>query len=325
MNIYLGVDGGGTKTKFLMCDERGTYLASSVQPTCHYLQCGLDGVTQVMKNGLQACLSQAQFQEADIRSVFVACAGYGDIEQDNPKIEAAVKKAFSAFPYVIGNDTENALAGSLAGKPGINVIAGTGSIGLGKDEAGNMMRCGGWHHFFGGDEGSAYWIACKLILHFTRQSDGREPKTALYAYIKDYYHFTHDSDILTLTIDTYQYDRTKIAAMSQHVYELANMQDPVALQIFKDAAKELSDMIISIYHGLSFTSSSIPISYSGGVFKSGDYILKPLQDYLSVLPSFTLHSPILPPDGGSVLLAMKQDGCMINQDIISNVKQASQI
>lgn len=325
MSIYLGVDGGGTKTKFLMCDETGAYLASSIQPTCHYLQCGLDGVTKVMKDGLQDCLNQANLQVMDITHAFVACAGYGDIEPDNPKIEAAVKKAFSAFPYVIGNDTENALAGSLAGQPGINVIAGTGSIGLGKNEEGAMMRSGGWHHFFGGDEGSAYWIACKLILHFTRQSDGREPRTALYTYIKDYYKFTYDSDILTLTIDTYQYDRTKIAAMSQRVFELANMRDPIALQIFDEAAKELSDMIISIYHGLSFTSSSIPISYSGGVFKSGDFILQPLQNYVSILPSFTLHAPLLSPDAGSVLLAMKQDGCIINNDIIANLKQAAQI
>lgn len=324
MKYYLGVDGGGTKTKFALCDEHGMIVSTSLQPTCHYMQCGFDGIYEVMQYGLQECLIQANIQVSQIKQAFVACAGYGDIIKDNPHIESAVHRAFPMFPYVIGNDTENALAGSLAGAAGINIIAGTGSIALGKNEAGKMMRCGGWHHFFGGDEGSAHWIACKLILHFTRQSDCREPKTALYSYLKEFYHFTEDSDILSLSIDTWHCDRTKIASMSKLISELALMQDPVALNILTKAAKELADMIIAVYQGLSFSSPSVLVSYSGGVFKSDEMILRPLRNYLSVLPSYTLVSPILPPDAGSLILAMKQDQLEISEYIIQNLSKTKE-
>ena len=59
--------------------------------------------------------------------------------------------------YRCGNDMVCAWAGSLGGEDGINIVAGTGSIGYG-ERAGASARAGGWGEVFG-DEGSAYWIA----------------------------------------------------------------------------------------------------------------------------------------------------------------------
>lgn len=320
MNYYLGVDGGGTKTKFIICDANGVLQAQSIQPTCHYLQCGLKGVTSVMRDGLLECLNSCSVKAEQIAFAFIACAGYRDIEKDSPAIEEAVRNAYPNIPHMLGNDMENALAGSLAGAPGINVIAGTGSIGLGKNERKDMVRSGGWHHIFGGDEGSAYWIACRLIQHFTKQSDGREARTALYRTVKKEYQLQEDSDILTTCVVKWNFDRTRIAAMSQTVYTLACQKDSAAIEIFKEAAKELADIYLAIYRQLSFTSESIPVSYSGGVFKSGSYILEPLKDYLSVQPKLKLTAPILSPDAGSIILAMQCNGCLINEKIIENLR-----
>ena len=320
MNYYLGVDGGGTKTKFIICDAFGRLQAQSIQPTCHYLQCGLDGVTKVMQDGMYDCLNSSAIKVEQIAAAFIACAGYRDIEKDSPAIERAVKKAYPQIPHMLGNDMENALAGSLAGAAGSNVNAGTGSIGLGKNEQGQMCRSAGWHHIFGGDEGSAYWIACRLIQHFTKQSDGREPKTALYEAVKTQYHLQEDSDILTTCVVNWNFDRTRVAAMSQTVFTLAKQNDPVAMKIFQEAAKELADIYLAIYRQLPFTSKNIPVSYSGGVFKSGSYILEPLKEYLSIEPTLTLTAPILSPDAGSIILAMQYDNRLIDEKIIQNLR-----
>ena len=66
MNYYLGVDGGGTKTKFIISDAFGRVQAQSIQPTCHYLQCGLDGVTKVMQDGLYDCLNSSAIKVEQI-------------------------------------------------------------------------------------------------------------------------------------------------------------------------------------------------------------------------------------------------------------------
>lgn len=318
MKYFLGIDGGGTKTKFVLCNELGITIAESTQPTCHYLQCGLNGLTQVFKDGLYECIKNSNIKDIEITNIFAACAGYGDIEADNHKILKAVENAFGTTPFCVGNDTENALAGSLAGQPGINIIAGTGSIGLGINEYGESFRSGGWHHIFGGDEGSAYWIATNLLRLYTRQSDGRDKKTELYEYIKEKMHWIHDSDMLSECIIEWDFDRTKIASLATFLYDLAKKGDPYAIQLYKDAAKELGDIVLAIHSSLKI-ENKILVSYSGGVFNSGDYILKPLQKYLSGI-DIRLIDPILTPDKGSVLLAMKHSDIPITKNIIEHLK-----
>lgn len=298
MNYYLGIDGGGTKTHFLLADENGNILAESIQPTCHYMQCGFDGVYEVLKNGADYCKKQAGITKINV--VFAACAGYGDIDQDCARIEEQVYKAFPGSIIRIGNDAENALAGSLGGECGINIIAGTGSIASGIDESGHFVRCGGWHHIFGGDEGSAYWIACKIIQEFTKQSDGRKPKTRLYHYLKEVLHLNNDSDILTLCVSEWDFDRTKIASLARYCSELADQQDEAALLILKEAASELAQIILATYEQLSL-KDPVTISYSGGVFHAGKYILDPLR---ACLPdTFQFLKPRYSPAEGALLLA----------------------
>lgn len=316
MNAYLGIDSGGTKTNFILVDEQGLILAKNTQPASHYMQVGYDGLTSIMTQGTAACLQLANLQPADIRAVFASCAGYGDIIHDTPHIEHAIGQAFPSIPCKIGNDMENAFAGSLGGRNGINVIAGTGSIGMGRD-AHQTIRCGGWHHAFGGDEGSAYWIACKLIQAYTKQSDGREPKTRLYDYLNETYQLQDDSDILRLTIQEWDFDRTKVAQMAKDIYELALLEDSAAQAIYKEAAKELASIYLTIKQQLSLPDPVIA-SYSGGVFKSSSYILDPLKAILKPA-GIQLIEPCLDPAGGSALLALELGGIVIHEAVIQNL------
>lgn len=74
------------------------------------------------------------------------------------------------------------MEGALDGENGIVIIAGTGSIALAlKDNI--VTRCGGWGSQLG-DEGSAYWIAKKMLSIFCQEVDGRLEKTKLYELIK---------------------------------------------------------------------------------------------------------------------------------------------
>lgn len=316
MNLYLGIDSGGTKTKFILINDKAETIAESTQSASHYLQVGLDDLREVMRKGLDDCLTQANAQKEDIKHCFASVAGFGDIEKDNDIIEDVMRTLFSPIPITIGNDIENAYAGALASQPGIVVIAGTGSIGLGIDEFGNSIRCGGWHHAFGGDEGSAFWIGCKLIQAFTLQSDGREPKTLLYSYLKEKYHFDSDSDILQMTIVDWDFDRTKVASLAQDIHYLASQSDSSALGIYDQAAFELSRIIIAIKEKLKF-EKAVSASYQGGVFKSGEFIIEPLKQYLEP-HSIQLIAPITSPDMGSALLALKYGGIKLTPSILAN-------
>lgn len=319
MSYFLGIDGGGTKTKFILCDEQGVQHATSIQSTCHYLQCGLDGLSEVFQKGLSECLQIVGANKEEVLYAFAACAGYGDIEADNPKIEKAAKSALDPIPCTVGNDMENALAGSLAGQPGINLIAGTGSIGMGITTQGTSFRSGGWHHAFGGDEGSAFWLASNLLRLFTRQSDNRDEKTLLYSYMKEQMGWIHDSDMLNECVVAWDFDRTKVASLAKHVYSLAELGDPHAINLYKRAAIELGDIAKAIFNELHMSENTF-VSYSGGVFNAKDYIVEPLKDYLKDIPVKVID-PILTPDKGGVLLAMKLAGYKISDVVIENLKK----
>jgi len=55
------------------------------------------------------------------------------------------------------SDVEAALLGALGDRPGLLVLAGTGSIVLGRDDRGRLARAGGLGPLIG-DEGSAFWL-----------------------------------------------------------------------------------------------------------------------------------------------------------------------
>lgn len=292
--FFLGIDGGGTKTKAILMDETDKVYFEKLYRSCNYIVDGESVIYEVLGDILE------DVKDYPIQSVFFAIAGYKDIPSDVPIIERKVADNFPNYNIVLGNDTENALAGALAGEPGINVIAGTGSIGLGLSSKKEYIRSGGWHHVFGGDEGSAYWIASQLLINFTRQSDGRDPKTKLYAYMKEKYNLINDEDILELVITEWDASRSKIASLAIDVYNLAVLGDTIALDIYKRAAKELADIVLAIANKID--ERPLKVSYTGGVFKAGSYILDPLNEYIGN-NELELVAPIYSPDIGSVILA----------------------
>ena len=319
MMYYLGIDGGGTKTKFSLCDEKGVLKTSVEETTCHYLQVGFDGVTKIINQGLDNVCKANGIKREDIVYAFAGIPGYGDAQRDMPPIKEAVKKAMKTIPFSIGNDGENALAGALCCKDGINIVAGTGSIGFGYDSQKNKtIKCGGWHQGIGSDEGSAYWIAYHLLHEFTRQIDGRDEKTELYNKVKEYLKLEDDGDIITVTIVEWNLDRTKIASLSKIVDELYVLNDKYAIEIIDNAAKELADIIISLYKQLEF-NKNVNVSYTGGVFKMGDKIINALKKHLKEI-DVTLVEPALDPDKGSLLLALKNNNIEITNSIVNNLK-----
>lgn len=314
---YIGIDGGGTKTEFIMADVEGNIVAKHKEEKSHYLTIGFDGLEKVIHDGVATCIKQVGCTSDDIEFCAVCICGYEDVKEHDYLIEQAVQKALGCISHKVYSDTVNAHRGSLIGQPGIHVIAGTGSIAFGMDRNGNSIRCGGWNHLFGGDEGSAYWIACKMLLAFTRQSDGRDPKTYLYDYLKTKYQLLDDGKIIDLTVVEYQFDRTKIANMAKDLYEIAKAKDSVAISIFKEVADELTQMILAIGDQLKL-NEAVQVSFSGGVFNCGKFVLTPLRNNLKK-KNYVLVKPKFTPGIGAIIVAYVETNVPITEQIMNHL------
>ena len=288
---YIGIDGGGTKTKFFLYNEVGNVLKEITLDTVHFLQISKEIAIATLKQGVSALVD-------DPSDVFIVAglAGYGQEVKARQAIEEICKVAFKGYQYAIYNDVQTAISGALGGKDGIVVIAGTGSIALSMIN-GKEKRCGGWGYQLG-DEGSAYWIAKKMLAIFCKQVDGRIEKTVLYNEVIKYCALEKPYDIIHYINVDLEGSRDKIATLAIINYKAALKGDLHALSIYQEAAKEIAELIHRLAKDFNKT---VTISYIGGVFKAQDLILEPLCQLLNI--DYILSKPLYPPEYGAYLLA----------------------
>ena len=290
-NFFLGVDGGGTKTRFILVDGDGKLAAADEGPTSDHLQVGIDGVRDVLAGGVAALFREAGKDGSSIAYAFFGLPAYGEDSAAQVLLDGLPEPLLGHRRYRCGNDMICAWAGSLGGEDGINIVAGTGSIGYG-ERKGRSARAGGWGEVFG-DEGSAYWIAAQGLNIFTRMSDGRLPQGPLHASLRRHLGLDADLDLCAKLADTSS--RRAIAAMAELVAR---------------AARELAAIIEAVRQALEFEPGErVPISYSGGVFNAGELILSPLRHHIErYSKTYELKSPMLAPSLGAAIYAARLAG-----------------
>jgi N-acetylglucosamine kinase-like BadF-type ATPase len=301
--LFLGVDGGGSKTQFVLADGDGRVAAMHEAGGSYHLEIGMDGLRDVLRDGLAALLDRAGTDASAIAYAFFGLPAHGEDSAAQLELDAMPQALLGHRHYRCGNDMVCAFAGSLAGEDGINIVAGTGSIGYG-ERRGRWARAGGWGELFG-DEGSAYWIAVQGLNAFTRMSDGRLPRGRLHAAFKAALGVDADLDLCGKVMNAPA--RGRIAALSHVVSDAAQAGDSVAARIFDDAACELAAVAEAVRQALGYQpNESVPLSYSGGVFKAGALIVEPLERHLARHSrSYRLQPPRLTPGGGAVIHAAK--------------------
>lgn len=318
--MYLGIDGGGTKTAFIIIDKSGEILSQHEEKTSYYIEIGLGGLKELLINGVNKTLEKAKLSAEQIDYAFFGLPAYGEDSLVIDEITAIPSVLFSTDKYACGNDMISGWASALGCKNGINIIAGTGSMAYGEHN-GIEARCGGWGEIFS-DEGSAYWIAKSGLEAFTRMSDGRLDKGPLYHLIKSHLKLNIDLDICGIVLNQWQSSRSKIAQLSTVVADAALAGDKVSLTIFDQAAKELALIIESTRKELGYEENEeVIVSYSGGVFNAKELILVPLTKYLSKASSqFTLVKPKYKPVTGSALYAAKLHGYQFSTDFLTSLE-----
>lgn len=292
--IYLGVDGGGTKTAFLL-DVDGKRFESK-QITIHPKQVTKQQFFEIMKLGVGDVCKEAGIDPEEILYTFVAAPGYGQYPDTEAYIDEGIREAIGSDRFMVANDCVNGWAGSLNAKPGINLVLGTGQIGYGVDEEGNSMRSGGWGPLLG-DEASGYYIGLKLLNHFTKMSDGRSDKTILYDIIREKLDLKEDMEIID---KAEKMKRDEIASLSRIFTEALDKEDPYCKDLLEEISKEAADVIDSIIKGLNF-KEEVKVSYSGGVFNLGESLINKIEEKSK--NKIKIEKPYTDPSEGALILA----------------------
>ena len=308
MRTYLGVDGGGSKTLFLLIDETGKVLASHAEGTAYYPEIGLEALKKLLARGIGQTLRQAGLAVSDLSFAFLGLPAYGEDSTLLATLDAAPSSVLPTGRYRCGNDMVCGWAGALSGADGINVAVGTGSIAYG-EYAGRGARAGGWGELIS-DEGSAYWMAREGLRLFSRMSDGRVPRGALYELVRKHFVLQHDLDLCAAIYGKRLAQRSQFAQLSRLVVEAARAGDTAARAVFVQAAAELAEIIDAVRSQLSVPLEvRLPVSYSGGMFEPHDLLRAPLEKALAAPPrNYNLVGARLPSDAGAAVHAANLSG-----------------
>mgnify|MGYP001117996309 CR=1 FL=1 len=313
---YLGIDSGGTKTAFAICDEDGRIISRTTVPSVSIAQCGKEKARDILSEGIGHLVAQAQITVKQIQSVCFGASCYGEDYANDRELCKISKEILGSVPIIFVNDAEVAWAGSLGMEPGITVVAGTGSIAFGKDETGKTARCGGFSEHFD-DAGSGYWLGLKTLSLFCQQADGRCPKSPLYDLVREHLSLNNNYGINGVFKKEFSFSRERVASLQMLLYKAARAGDMAAIEIYRQAAHELLKLVNGVQKQLCYERETL-VSFSGGIFQVGCLIVDPFME-LAELSGYKVQEPVATPLNGALMIAAETSP--IGKKIIDTLKK----
>lgn len=299
VEVILAIDGGATRTRCVAIDRAGRKLGEAERGASNHLQQTAEAVRTTLAEGVEETLRLANLCKGDVKCVSAGLAGV-DYDGYGAAPMLALFRELGFECCLVYGDMVIAHAAALGMKPGIVVLAGTGSAIFGADLAGRRVKVGGWGPVYG-DEGSAQRISQRAMIAAARAYDGRGPATALLEAL------THDlnvSDFRESISVIYGPEPRDIASLCRTVHRTAAAGDTVARSLFRQAAEELAEAVIAAARQLDLIHSPVAVSYQGGVAENCPLLVEFLQKRLEQhLPLARLHSPLWRPVIGAYLLA----------------------
>ncbi|QRG66495.1 N-acetylglucosamine kinase [Brevibacillus choshinensis] len=287
----LAVDGGGTKCLAVLVDRSRQEVGTGRSGSCNYQGIGEEAASRELMQAISQSLEDALTRNnltlllghegTKVTQWEVECAVFGiaglDTEHDREVITKMVHGVLQQLHIrvrhlIIENDGFAALLGATGGKPGILVIAGTGSIAFGVNEAGETARSGGWGHRVG-DEGSGYWIGKKAITAVLKAEDGRGEPTVLKERLLPFIDLARVDELFNWTYSPH-YSVDKVGELSVLVSQAADQGDLVALQILETAGEELALAARAVIERLQMKNKPFHMILQGGVLQNDDRVRK---------------------------------------------------
>jgi len=288
-SFYLGVDGGGSKTIAVIVDAQGREQGCGRAGGANYGAIGLQEAIAHIQTAIAAAVEMAGCA-VPLRAAWLGLAGVDcpeDIILLLPHLE------FIAATLHLTGDAELVLS-ALDDAVGVALIAGTGSIALGRDAHGTIRRAGGWGHILG-DEGSGYAVGRAALQAAVRAADGRGKPTLLLERILNVWQLKTPGDLLHLV--NLQHGPAKIAELSPLVFTAASEGDASAAMIVQQAANELARAAIAVCKRLDFADLPISLALGGGLLiQQADYrecVLSHLHQGLSLGKVVLVEQPAL--------------------------------
>ena len=258
--VHLGLDVGGTASRWVACGPDGAVLARGkvAGATGHVFN-------PVEQDRLRAVLQSVAGALADaglvVGSVTAGMTGYGSVVADAAK--ALVQDSFAgAGDIVLMDDIFLAYLAQFEPGEGHLVSAGTGSIGVHIGRDGAMVRVGG-RGILIDDAGSGSWIALQALDRLYRLLDRQGSFAGAERLAEQLFALMGGSGWHDVRQFIYGGDRGRIGTLAVAVARAAQDDDAMALGILREAGQELAQLGLA----LLARAGDRPLRFIGGVLE----------------------------------------------------------
>jgi N-acetylglucosamine kinase-like BadF-type ATPase len=173
--LALGLDSGGTQTRWALADAVGSTVASGAVSSIAALQLTQASGQQQVQQVLAELAAQLGEHARQVGGVWAGVSGVGHSGETGAQtLQALLADVLALAPsrVRVTNDMETAYCDAFEPGQGYLIYAGTGSIAAYIDPQGEMHRAGGRGGILD-DGGGGYWIAREALRHIWRAEDER--------------------------------------------------------------------------------------------------------------------------------------------------------
>lgn len=172
MRTGLGIDAGGTQSRWALAGPDHTLIAQGTVPGFSALQMGSESGQRMVADILtNLAIELSAYGGAS--AVRAGVTGLGSLHEPSGQALQALLTKYLKVPgaaVVVSNDIELTCLAAFEPGRGYLVYAGTGSIAGFVDERGEFHRAGGRGGILD-DGGSGYWITVEALRHIWRAED----------------------------------------------------------------------------------------------------------------------------------------------------------
>jgi N-acetylglucosamine kinase-like BadF-type ATPase len=298
MAFYLGIDGGGTKTRCALGDET-VLLATAVAGGSNVVRAGAMPAREALHAVVREACAAAKITPDQIRSICVGAAGAA-----RPEVEETIRGILAeltpAQVEVVG-DTVIALEAAFGAGAGVIAIAGTGSIVYGRDAAGRTARAGGWG-FAISDEGSGHWIGRRAVSEILHARD-RGEETALTGRVLQAWNLKTLDALVQAANALPPPEFPRLFPLVLHAAEAG---DPAARALLAAAGTCLAELTAMVIQRLLPQPPHAPVAMTGSVFRQSSEVRQVFYNVLQAsFPGLEVRSELVEPVDGALALARK--------------------
>jgi N-acetylglucosamine kinase-like BadF-type ATPase len=311
--VFIGIDGGGTYSFAMAVDSTGRRLATAEAGSLNFFGAGLPTARRHLKE-LSESLERQLPPTTQIARIVVGCAALFS-DATKAEKENLCRGILPLARTRVVSDCQTACFGATLGRPGVVIIAGTGSIVVAQNEDGQHQRVGGWGHILG-DQGSAYWLAVESVKAAVAAEEGA--KTHLGRLVRQWFKVSKLTEIVPI-IHGPDFTKERFATLASHLARKVGGRDTAFREICQRAAHELASQALAAVNLARVKTRPLPVYLVGGVLANNALVRACLVTALTNSRAVRIVKPRLSPLLGAAALALGDARVELTVNVVSNL------